>query len=148
MLGGILAERALGLLVDVDALERSALARVDRVMQIALSALARTGVTICLAARYERERALVLQRALVGSMFITRAAPLAIPLARATLPPETPLIVLSDDPPAFELLLERDRGLALGRPELVCANITIVGDASVRAALWWLYEERGRAIAS
>jgi hypothetical protein len=138
----------LALLVDVDALERSALARIDRVMQLALSALARVRVSIFLAARYERERAAALQRHISETRFLVHAAPLALPLVRAEMPSGTPLIALSDDPPLFELLAERDRGLALGRPELARTNVISIADTAVRATLWWLHEERVRALAS
>ena len=148
ILHSVLQAPALALLVDVDSLERSALARVDRVMQIALAALSSVEVSVYLTARYERERSLVLQRSIPRSTCIVRAAPLAMPIIRATLAPDVPLIALSDDPAVFALLADRDRGLALGRPELSRGNVTALADVSVRATLWWLHEERARAIAS
>jgi hypothetical protein len=144
----LVAARDLALLVDVDALERSALARIDRVMQLAFGALANVNVTVFLAARYERERCGALQRAIPGSKYIVRSAPLAMPIVRSELPSHIPLVALSDDPPLFDLLGEKDRGLALGRPELVRPNIVALADMSVRATLWWLHEERARALAS
>jgi hypothetical protein len=136
------------LLIDVDALERSALARIDRVMQLAFAALSHAKVKVFFAARSERERAITLQRAIPDSRFVVRSAPLAIPVARDMLAASVPLIVISNDPAAFELLGERDRGLALGRPELSRINVTSLADTSVRASLWWLYEARARALAS
>jgi len=147
-LAGIVDSPALALLLDVDALERSALARIDRVMQLALSALAQLRVSVFLAARYERERAAALQRHIRDALYVVRPAPLAVTQVRSAVPVGTPILALSDDPPLFEMLAERDRGLALGRPELVRANVVSLADTSVRATLWWLYEERGRALAS
>jgi hypothetical protein len=148
ILHGVVAARDLALLVDVDALERSALARVDRVMQFAFAALSRVRVNVFFAARYERERSLVLQRAIPGARYVNRSAALALPVVRDTVAASGPMIMLSDDPPVFDALPAKDRGLALGRPELARANITALADTSVRATLWWLYEERARALAS
>ena len=138
--------REVALLVDVDALERSALARVDRVMQFAFRALSQVGVTPFFAARYERERSLGLHHAIEGSRFVNRSAALALPLVRDS--SSSAVVAVSDDPPLFDALQAADRGLALGRPELARANITAIADTSVRATLWWLYEERARARAS
>jgi hypothetical protein len=148
LLQPIVDVRELALLIDVDALERSALARIDRVMQFAFTALSRVATKVFFAARYERERSLVLQRAIPDSRFASRSAALALPLIRENVASSCPLIVLSDDPPVFDALPPKDRGLALGRPELARANITALADTSVRATLWWLFEERARALAS
>lgn len=148
VLTSILDAPHIALLLDVDALERSALARVDRVMQIALAALSRVDVAIYLAARHERERALVLQRSIPRCTYVVRSAALALPVVRSTRAAETPLVAISDDPAVFGLITQRDRGLALGRPELARANVTSIADTSVRATLWWLHEERARAVAS
>lgn len=148
MLSGLLDARNLALLVDVDALERTTFARVDRVLQLVCTALARLDVSMYLAGPRERERALALQRALPRCTYIVRSAAMAIPFVRATLASHTPLIALSDSVTLFDLLTERDRGLAIGRPELARGNVTAVADTSVRATLWWLYEARARALSS
>jgi hypothetical protein len=148
VLASVVGTPRLALLVDIDSLERSALARVDRVMQLALTALARVGVGVFLAARYERERARALQLAIPHCRNVVRSAPLALPIVRAIAGHDVPLIALSNDPSLFDQLTERDRGLALGRPELARGNVTALADTSVRASLWWLHEERARALAS
>ena len=148
MLEALVGAPGLALLIDVDALERSALARVDRVMQLALAALGTARTAIMLAARYERDRAATLQRSIPGARFLVRPAATAVPQIDAATPADTPVIALSDDPAVFDLLAPADRGLALGRPELARPTIASIGDASVRATVWWLYERRARAIAS
>lgn len=138
---GIAGARDLTLVLDVDALERSALAKIDRVMLLALDALSCAGVRVVLAARDERERAVRLQRRLRGSTYVDPRA-----LSFAGLP--APLLVVSDDPALLAMLEPDDRGIALGRPELASRQIAPAGDTSVRATLWWLLDERTRATAS
>lgn len=139
VLGPMSGEPRLALLVDVDALERSALARVDRVMLLALGALADAGVQIYLLARYERQRATLLQAGITGARC---AHPAAVPDL------DMPRIAITDDPTVLASLGELDRGVALGRPELACRTIASAGDSAVRALLWWLLEERTRALAA
>jgi len=86
----------LALVLDIDALERSARARVDRVMLLALAALGRARVELVLAARTEHERALLLQRAHTwghvelgpdGSVALTRKRANVVVLDGATMHP-------------------------------------------------------------
>jgi hypothetical protein len=138
---------ALSLVIDVDALERSALAKVDRVMVLALQALSRTGVQIVLVANSEQDRAARLQHAIVGSWCARfHRHELVTQLRRAR--PATRAIAITDDPDLLASLDETDRGIALGRPELVRANIAVAGDTAIRATLWWLLEERARGNAA
>lgn len=147
LLESVLAEWDLALVLDVDALERSAFARIDRIMQFSLVALSRTRVTIYLAARDERQRALIVQRSIPGARFMTRSASQSIPVIRASAG-DSSLLAISDDPEVFATLRARDRGLALGRPELSRGNVKALADSAVRATLWWLYEARAQALAS
>jgi hypothetical protein len=141
----VVAARELVLLVDVDTLERSALARVDRVMLLALGSLACAGVHVMLVARDERERAMRFAHAITGSRLVDPIG--AISHARADWPAAS-IVAISDAPELLRALGANDRGLALGRPELTSANIAAAGDASVRATLWWLVEERMRTSAA
>jgi hypothetical protein len=137
VLGAVSSAAHLVLALDVDALERSALARVDRVMLLALEALADTGVHIALVAHHERTRASTIARQLRGAQSVTRDA-----LQHAF--PRTPILAISDAPELFAMLGPRDRGLALGRPELASAHLCSIADVAVRATLWWLAEDRRR----
>ena len=116
--------RSLALVIDVDAFEQSALARIDRVTQLALTALANEGVSVVFTATREIDRALRLYKSVLRSQFIPDAA-----RARTQLPEES-AIVISDNPALFADLRESDRGIAL--------------DRTVRATLWWLLDERLR----
>jgi hypothetical protein len=130
----------LELVIDVDTLERSALARIDRMMLLALDSLSRSGVHIVLFARYERRRADLLQEAIRGASCMGPNAE-----GRVRLPRTGPILLVSDDPALLAQVGDDDRGIALGRPELVRANIAAVGDTSVRATLWWMLEARTTA---
>jgi hypothetical protein len=129
---------ALSLVVDVDALERSALARVDQVMVLALQALSWARVQVVLVADYEQGRAARLQLAIAG--WCCRKQEVVSELQQPTR-----VIAISDDPDLLASLRETDAGIALGRPELVRANIAVAGETAIRATLWWLLEERIRA---
>jgi hypothetical protein len=143
VLGAVATAAALSLAVDVDALERSALARVDRVMVLALQALARDGVRIVLLANSEQERAARLQQSITGSSWARfHKHELTAQLRRDD--HAACVIVISDDPDLLASLDEPDCGVALGRPELARANIAAAGDTAIRAILWWLLEERTR----
>jgi hypothetical protein len=134
----------LALVIDVDALEHSARAQIDRVMVLALDALSHAGVRVVFAAQRERLRAMRLRSTVPGATYIdmTYAALCGV---RGQ---SSPLIVISDDPALFELIAPGDRGMALGRPELARDNIAAAGDTAVRATLWWLLDERSRAMAA
>lgn len=131
----------LALVVDVDTLERSALAKIDRVMVLALDALAQSGVRVILTAQVEHERAALLQRAITAATVM--GDDLALPQLRKV-EPNLRVIVLSDAPAWFERLGVHDCGIALGRPELVRANVASAGDTEIRATLWWLLAHRER----
>lgn len=141
VLRDVIAAPELALLVDIDTLERSALAKVDRVMSLALDALARAGVDVILSARYERARTALVESVVRGSRSLD--ARVIDVRGRACLP-ATPVIAISDDPAVFAALGIYDRGIALGRPELATANVVAAADTSVRATLWWLLEARTR----
>jgi hypothetical protein len=143
----VLRERAVAgelvLLLDIDALERSALAKVDRVMVLALTALANANVQIGLLARSQPQRAVALQRGVTSAWCLPAEADTIRVHIRKFLP-DAAVIVLSDDPELLRALAPTDCGLALGRPELVAPHIAAIGDTGVRATLWWLLEERLR----
>lgn len=122
---------SLALVVDVDALERSVLARVDRVMALALDALAHTNVQIVLVARAQQERAQALHRAVTGSWCLEAADVLAHVRDRM---PSAPLIVVSDEPHMRANLGDDDRAIDLSDEEV-----------GVRATLWWLVDARARS---
>lgn len=138
VLGAVSSAAQLVLALDVDALERSALARVDRVMLLALDALAETGATVALVARQELTRAAAIARHLRGTLCID-------PDALSDAFPRVPIVAISDEPAVFAGLRAVDRGLALGRPELASPQVCSIADTSVRATLWWLADERRRS---
>ena len=133
---------ALALVVDVDALERSAAAKVDRVMTLALDALSHADVQIVLLSRHDRARAGWLHRGIPRSWSCTNDGA-ALANLRERLP-DVRVIAISDDPELLRALVDRDRGIALGGEELAAANIAATDDASLRAALWWLVDVRSR----
>jgi hypothetical protein len=147
VLGEIVGAARVGIVIDVDALERSALAKIDRVMVLALDALAGSGIKLVLAAREAAERAALLERAL-GRAEVVDVSDAGVLKSLRVPDPQLRLIVLSDNPAMFERLAFHDCGIALGRPELTRANIATVGDTAVRATLWWLAEEHARLLAS
>lgn len=133
----------LTLVIDVDTLERSALARIDRVMLLALDGLARAGVQVVLAARHERDRAARLQLAIREARCLNVGDGAVTEQLREH-DGETSVIMVSGDPSLFVGLTACDRGVALGRHELVSSTIAAASDGSVRATLWWLLEARLR----
>jgi hypothetical protein len=122
---------ALALVVDVDALERSVMARVERVMALALDALAKTNVQVVLVAREHQERARQLHRVVQGARYVEHDD--VVGHVRGELP-NVPVIVISDAPRLLENLGESDRAIPL------CD-----ADLGVRATLWWLVDARARS---
>jgi len=120
----------LGLVIDLDALERSVLARFDRVMLRALESLAIAGVQVVLIAKDQRDRASRLARTIRSATIHSSSL---VELRAGA--PGVSWIVISDDGALLAETSEDDRALVLGRPEA----------ASVRATLWWLLDERTRA---
>ena len=123
---------SLALVLDVDALERSVLARVDRVMALALAALSNTNVQIVVIAREHRERARQLHLAVAGSWCLAHHDVVAHVRGQM---PGAPLVVISDEPRLLASLGDEDRGIELSSDE----------DAGVRAMLWWLVDARARS---
>lgn len=145
-LDDVICASDVSLLVDVDMLERSAFARVDGVMMLALDALAHAGVRVVLVTRAQRERVALLQQRILGARC---AAPDDDPITNVRAErPAGLVIVLSDSVQLLAGLASRDRGVVLGRPELVRANVVSTGDTAVRATLWWMLEERRRGLAA
>ena len=144
VLGDVVDVDELILIVDIDTLERSALARIDRVMLLALDSLAHAGVEVVLFSRDEWERAMLLQKGITGARCIG-PSPASIGDLRDARP-DARIVVLSDDPFLLTGLADGDRGIALGRPELVSERVATMGDTSVRATLWWMLTERERAL--
>ncbi len=137
----------IALVVDIDALERSALAKIDRVMVLAFEALAGAGIRLVLAARETTDRAALLQRVLLRAELADGTDAEVLERLRSTRP-DLRAIVLSDDPDLLGRVARCDCGIALGRPELTRANVASLGDTAVRATLWWLAEEHARLVAS
>ena len=144
MLTELASAPLLGLVIDVDALEHSALARVDRVMLLAFGELGRSGIRLVLAARHETARARSIQRSLTIVPLLADAAATTLVTTRAHLPGAR-LLVMSDSPTMLAGLTGADRALVLGRPELSSPTVFPIGDSSVRAALWFLSHARAKA---
>jgi hypothetical protein len=144
-LADIIESPVLGLVLDVDALERSALAKFDRVMLLALQSLSRSGVQIVFAAERERARGERLHATIGRSWLATPRE--AVDRLRNALH-GVRVIAIGDDAALFSSLSTADRGIVLGRPELVKPHIASAGDTTVRATLWWLVDERARIAAS
>lgn len=143
LLGDIASVEHLALVVDVDALEGSAFAKVERVMVLALDALTYAKVQVVLVSRHQPDRAAILHRGIPRSWCLDDVAALAQVRARI---PDVRLIVISDNRGLLESLGDRDRGIALGTDDVFArANIATTGDISIRAALWWLVDARSRA---
>jgi len=140
----VVAADELVLVIDVDTLERSALARIDRVMLLALDSLGHAGVDVVLLSRDESGRADLLRQGITSAASVTGGATAIASVREAR--PRARLVILTDDPMVLLKLADRDRGIALGRPELVNARIATIGDASVRATLWWMLDERLKTI--
>jgi hypothetical protein len=135
------------LVVDLDALERSPLARIDRVMLLALDALGHAGLHVVLAAKRAVDRAVALQPRVRGATVLDRNDGSIVVRLRVQRP-DVRVIALTDDPELIAELGELDRGIALGRPELAGEHVVAAGDTAVRATLWWLLFERLRAEAA
>ncbi|HEX5059067.1 MAG TPA: hypothetical protein VFV99_06890 [Kofleriaceae bacterium] len=147
LLRGAMSAPDVALIVDVDTLERSALAKIDQVMLLALDALAHAGVHVVLVARYERDRAAMLQARIRGAWCFDPSDGSVIHRLRQWRA-SAHTIVVTDDLALLAELGSADHGLALGRPELVRENIAALGDTSVRATLWWLLEQRRHGVAA
>ena len=130
----------LALCIDVDALERSQLARVDGVTLLALGAL-REYFPIALLAWDAADRASMMKSALPGSIRCTHAVPRpTLAPVRAALPGRR-LIVLTDTEDFVSDLTSGDSALLLGAPaHLVSRNVARIRELEVRATLWWLAE--------
>lgn len=135
----------LAILVDVDALERSALARVDRVILLALDALCQLNVQIVLLARAERERAQRMRDRLPLAWCDEHTDARQTTVRVRERMPHVPLIGISDDPALLGELTERDRGILLGDGVRASATIATTSALHVRAALWWIVDVRWKA---
>lgn len=144
-LDDVICASDVSLLIDIDMLERSAFARIDGVMMLALDALAHAGVRVVLVTRAQRERVGLLRQRILAARC---ASPDDDPITNVRAErPAGHVIVLSDNVQLLAGLSARDRGVVLGRPELTRANVVSTGDAAVRATLWWMLEERRRGLA-
>jgi hypothetical protein len=118
----------LALIIDVDALDRSTFARGDRVMTLALDALARVSVQVVLASR--SDRAVVLQRSVPSAWCLPTTRVVAETREQLR---GARLLAVSDDLELLATLGSDDRGIAL-----------TTGELSVRAVLWWLVDLRAK----
>jgi hypothetical protein len=141
---------ALAVLVHLEAFERSAFARIDRVMRCALAALGRVDVQVVLVSHDEGERGALLHRELTTAWWLDlrqgwrdrggggRRASIGLAGAAACVRARmagVQLIGISDERALLDALTEHDRGIAIGNASV---------DVSVRAALWWLVDTRAR----
>ncbi|MBL9015361.1 MAG: hypothetical protein JNL83_14350 [Myxococcales bacterium] len=140
LLGDVTAAPPLALCIDVDALERTYLARIDGVMLLALQALCER-LPVALLAWDANERAAILSAALPTAVRCTHTAPhRSLAPVRAALPGRR-LVVLTDAPDLVADRESADRALLLGAlPHLGQRNIARIRDLEVRATLWWLAE--------
>src|SRR5688572_6649086 len=127
---------ALVVLLDVDTLERSVRARIERVLLLALDALSRGGVHIALAARDFDDRATQVVT-LVPRAWIVERSSCADEIRQHV--PDARIIAISDDPSLLASLGDSDRGIALcddSQPDATLLdNVVLLADVSIRAAL-------------
>lgn len=149
LLADVACAPALALVVDLEALERSPQAGLQRLVQLVLDALSQVRVQVVLAASGladDCERCGPLHHALPGSWCVDRRTALAEVRERIA---GAQLIAISDDLAWLGALTSRDCGIALAvRPSTIttpAGPIAAVGDVSMRAALWWLVDVRARA---
>lgn len=148
----------LAVIVHVDALERCALARIDRVMRFALGALTRANAQVVLASQDGRRALLHRELATAWWLDLRRgwtgegdgggrtwnglADTVAYVRDRMA---GVRIIGISDEPALLDALADHDRGIAIGAGSgYVRGNIAAPLEASLRAALWWLVEARTR----
>ena len=143
LLQQLATQSELAVVVDADALGRSALARIDRVMLLALDALFQVNVQLVLLVKHERQRTATLHPWIPKAKLIAYDDP-AVALAEvrcATL--AAALLAISDAHGLLACLGERDRGIALGTSvDATDPNIAVASDSQIRAALWWLIDAR------
>jgi hypothetical protein len=141
-LGFVACAPTLALVVDVDALQRSALAT-ERVMLLALEALSYVNVQVVVVSRDHQERAQLLHHAVARSWCLERADALACVRDRI---PGVRMVVITDEPRLLAELSDDDRGIRMSCDEdAVSTNVLVAGDIEVRAALWWLVDARTKA---
>ena len=140
LLGDVTASPDLAVCIDVDALERTQLARVDGVTILALEAL-QAHFPVALLAWDAAERAMTMKSALPGLVRCTHVVPRrSLAPVRAALP-DRRLAVLTDAPDLVSDLGKRDCALVLGALQhLVQRNVAKIRELEVRATLWWLAE--------
>lgn len=142
VLHGVASSPEVALCLDVDALERSRLARVDGVMLLALEAL-REHIPIVLLAWDANERATLVRAALPGTVRCLHAVPRrSLAPARSALPGRR-MIVITDAPDLIADLAGDDCALLLGGvPHAAQRNVARIRELEVRAVLWWLADAR------
>ncbi len=132
-------------IIDIDALERSKLARIDRVMRLALDALSHLDVQIVLFDRHAPERAARVHRDVPAAWCSAASAPGGCVAETRARHPGSPLIAISDDPELFAAREDRERGIALGPAGPRTRGSVAPGDINIRAALWWMVDLRYKA---
>lgn len=137
----IATEDRLAVIIDVDALDRSTLAKGDRVMTLALDRLSHVSVQVVLVSKVAMDRAVALQGGISRSCCL--ATDRAVAELRAQMP-DLRLIAVSDDLELLAMLGPEDRGIALTGSN-PASNIVATGEILVRAVLWWLVDLRAKA---
>jgi hypothetical protein len=142
LLDDVAASPDAALCIDVDALERSQLARIDGVTLLALRAL-HEHLPIALLAWDANERAAAIGAALPGIVRCTHAAPRrSLAPVRSALP-EQRLIVITDASDLTADLAGADCALVVNAlPPVSQRNVARIRELDVRAMLWWLAHTR------
>jgi hypothetical protein len=141
LLASIAMADRLAVIIDVDALGRSALENGDRGLTLALDALSYVGVQVVVAARVAMDRAVALQRGIPRAGVLDTAG--AVPLMRER-EPSLRRIVISNDPELLATLRPGDRGFTLGNVRNTSHGF-MSGESALRLVLWWLVSVRARA---
>jgi hypothetical protein len=141
-LASIATAECLAVLLDVDALGPCSPRTGDRLLTLALDALAQVGVQVVVVARLAMDRAVALQRSIPRSSFLdTRRAVSQLARERT---PSLRRIVISSDPELLATLGPEDRGFTL-TPLPDTSHGVMSGESSMRLVLWWLVSARAAA---
>lgn len=127
----LVTARTLVVIVDLDALDRSRFATVDRGLLHLFDAMRFARIQLGFLARTSTEHTSRL-RHVPGSWWIDDGCPIAF--ARAHLP-DADCVVITDDRDVLMRLGRRDLGLPITD-----------GDHAIRNVLWWLMSERHRCM--
>jgi hypothetical protein len=145
-LSDLVTASEVAVIVDVDALERSRYARIDDEMLLTLDALMRARIQVALLSGIGWERARWLHHRLPESWHFEGMVPMFAIADVRTRIPGVRIIAATDQEAICTALAAPDRGLLLSAAALLSipSNSRMIGDVGLRAALWWLVDERTR----